>query len=206
MVKLEARVVLLKNLNSKLVNGLCGTVKSFIDGFPCVHFDNGEVEVIRQELFTVERESVVIASRKQIPLDLAYAMTIHNSQGMSFDFLEVDVTQVFEPGQAYVAVSRARTVQGLRITGCRERLPAVPQLVKEFYSSGVVNASEFEVDDMLMSSKKQDTITMPIISVDECVPVPSAAKESQPFMIMEKFSGNELPEGAMDSIHRRVKK
>ena len=103
MVKLEARVVILKNFNPKLVNGLCGTVKSFIDGFACVYFDNGEVEVIQQELFTVERESVVIASRKQIPLHLAYAMTIHKSQGMSFDFLEVDVTQVFKPGQAYVA-------------------------------------------------------------------------------------------------------
>ena len=42
---------------------------------------------------------------------------------MSFDFLEVDLSSVFEPGQAYVAVLRARTVEGLRIRACREILP-----------------------------------------------------------------------------------
>ena len=98
VVKLKARVVLLNNLNAKLVNGLCGIINSFIDGFPCILFDNGEVEVIGEELFTVERNGIVVASRKQIPLDLAYAMTIHKSQGMSFYFLEVDLSKVFEPG------------------------------------------------------------------------------------------------------------
>ena len=125
VVKLNARVVLLKNLNNELVNGLCGTISSFI-GLPCVSFDNGIVQVIKQELFTVEVDGIVVASSKQIPLDLAYAITIHNSQGMSFDFLEVDLSCVFEPGQAYVAVSRARTVKRLRIRACREILPQIP--------------------------------------------------------------------------------
>ena len=206
MVKLNARVVLLKNLNTKLVNGLCGTINSFIDGFPCVLFDNGEVEVIREKLFVVEREGIVVASRKQVPLHLAYAITIHKSQGMSFDFLEVDLSRVFEPGQAYVAVSRARTFAGLRIIACRERLPPVCQVVKDFYSSGIVDASKLNVDDVLMCTKKQDTTTLPIIRVDECVPVPSTATESLQFVINQQFSQNKLPTGAMNSIHRRVQK
>ena len=132
VVKLNSRVVLLKNLNNELVNGLCGTISSFKDGLPCVSFDNGIVQVIKEELFTVEVDGIVVASKKQIPLDLAYAITLHKNQGMSFDFLEVDLSSVFEPGQAYVAVSRARTVKGLRIRACREILP---QIVEDFYSS-----------------------------------------------------------------------
>ena len=109
-VKLNARVVLLKYLRNGLVNGLCGTIHSFIDGFPYVVFDNGSCKLIREELFTVEEECTVVATRKQIPLDLSYAMTIHKSQGMAFPLLYVDLSAVFEAGQSYVAVSRATTI------------------------------------------------------------------------------------------------
>jgi ATP-dependent DNA helicase PIF1 len=63
-----------------------------------------QVEVVREEMFLVENEGIVMATRKQIPLDLAYALTVHKSQGMSFDFVAVDLFRVFEAGQAYVAV------------------------------------------------------------------------------------------------------
>ena len=173
VVKLNARVVLLKNLNNELVNGLCGTISSFMDGLPCVSFDNGIVQVIKQELFTVEVDGIVVASRKQVPLDLAYAITIHKSQGMSFDFLEVDLSSVFEPGQAYVAVSRARTVEGLRIRACREILPQIPQIVVDFYSSCIVKATELILEDVLMSQKKRDTTFLPKIDVNKCTLFPA---------------------------------
>ena len=202
VVKLNARVVLLKNLNNELGNGLCGTIRSFVDGFPCVFFDNGKVQVIKEELFTVEVDGIVVASRKQIPLDLAYAMTIHKSQGMSFDFLEVDLSSVFEPGQAHVAVSRAKTVEGLRIKACRDILPPVPQIVEDFYSGSIVKATEFIVEDILMAKKKCDTITLPKIDVNKCISVPSMVTEPQQFVVMQALP-LDLPKDVVDNINVR---
>jgi hypothetical protein len=70
---------------------------------------------------------------------------------------------------------RARTVAGLSITACPERLPPVCQLVDKFYLSDIVKASNLNVDDILMYRKKQDTTTLPIITVDKCLSVPSTA-------------------------------
>ena len=166
IVKLKARVVLLKNLRLELVNGLCGTIHSFVDDFPLVIFDNGQRELIREELFTVERDGNAVATRKQIPLDLAYAMTIHKSQGMSFPLLDVDLSSVFEAGQAYVAVSRAMTIDGLKISSYRQKMPQVCQLVVNFYANCVVMASNLNVDEVFQSEKKRDVTTLPLINID----------------------------------------
>lgn len=90
ILKVNARVVLLKNLNERLVNGIRGTIIGFTEYFPCLKFDNGDVQLIREEVFVIEsQDGIVNATRKQIPLDLAYALTIHKSQGMAFDHVEI---------------------------------------------------------------------------------------------------------------------
>ena len=89
VLKVGARVVLLKNLDKSLVNGLRGTVIGISDGYPRVRFDNNRVHVVQMTQFLVQEGNVVVGTRKQLPLDLCYGMTIHKSQSMSFPYVEV---------------------------------------------------------------------------------------------------------------------
>lgn len=58
-----------------------------------------------------------LLSRTQIPLTAAWAMTVHKAQGMTFSRVIVDLKHTFEPGQDYVALSRAETLRGLKVEG-----------------------------------------------------------------------------------------
>ncbi|KAL3665744.1 hypothetical protein V7S43_019058 [Phytophthora oleae] len=118
-LKMNARVLLIKTLNAArgLVNGSRGIVEGFTpqSNLPIVRFSNGVTEVVRQEEFSVSVADVVLASRRQLPLALAWAISIHKSQGLSFDAAVLDLSRVFEFGQAYVALSRVRSLEGLRL-------------------------------------------------------------------------------------------
>ncbi|KAG1710194.1 hypothetical protein DVH05_028623 [Phytophthora capsici] len=118
-LKMNARVLLIKTLNAArgLVNGSRGIVEGFTpqSNLPIVRFSNGVTEVVGQEEFSVSVADVVLASRRQLPLALAWAISIHKSQGLSFDAAVLDLSRVFEFGQAYVALSRVRSLEGLRL-------------------------------------------------------------------------------------------
>jgi ATP-dependent DNA helicase PIF1 len=67
--------------------------------------------------FEVERDGKVVARRTQVPLVLAWAFTVHKAQGMTLDYVDVDLTRAFDDGQAYVALSRARDWTRMRVVG-----------------------------------------------------------------------------------------
>lgn len=90
-----------------------------------VKFSNGTKRVIGPDCTVNETgkkgpKFYAMFSRTQIPLAPGWAMTIHKSQGMSLDRLIVNLGSVFEKGQAYVALSRARSLEGLEIEGATE--------------------------------------------------------------------------------------
>ncbi len=107
----------------KFVNGTLGTVVRFQKGtgYPVVRVRAGAEIAAEPMEWKIEDQGDVLASVEQIPLRLAWAMTIHKSQGMSLDCALMDLGSAFEYGQGYVALSRVRRLSGLFLVACNER-------------------------------------------------------------------------------------
>lgn len=132
-----AQVILLKNLDlsNGLVNGSRGIVLSFIDDFPKVKFLNGMEIVITPELWEIKENDKVVMYIEQIPLKVAYALSIHRGQGCTLDYVQVDLSNIFEYGQGYVALSRVKNLSGLSIIDIiYEKIKAHPIAV-EYYKN-----------------------------------------------------------------------
>ncbi|OGI61551.1 hypothetical protein A2645_00800 [Candidatus Nomurabacteria bacterium RIFCSPHIGHO2_01_FULL_39_9] len=128
VLKIGAAVMFTKN-NSKegFVNGTLGVVVGFEKGnnFPIIKTkDNREITVLPME-FTIEDAGKALAALIQMPLRLAWAITIHKSQGMSLDGAAMDLSKVFEYGAGYVALSRVRRLSGLHLLGWNDRAAKV---------------------------------------------------------------------------------
>ncbi|OQU97533.1 hypothetical protein CLAIMM_03455 [Cladophialophora immunda] len=190
-LKKGAQVMLIKNIDTQLVNGSLGIVQSFMDEgtfftykddeptFLLAHEpddedDNGEIKAAREKIRearlknsttggeprrlwpmvrfnlpdgtsrsmlcspdewkTEAQNGEVLVKRVQVPLILAWALSIHKAQGQTLSRVKVDLGKVFEKGQAYVALSRARTKEGLQVLRFDERKVMVHQKVLHFYS------------------------------------------------------------------------
>jgi len=141
-LKVGAQVMLLKHISGTLVNGSRGVIDHFAEGIdgdliPVVCFLSGEVCQVDRDTDTKDLIGGQRFSRYQVPLRLSWAITIHKSQGMTIDYLEVDLKNVFEAGQAYVALSRARTLEGLRVLSYDPRKFWTSSKVDEFYRTRV---------------------------------------------------------------------
>jgi ATP-dependent DNA helicase PIF1 len=116
-LKIGAQVMLLYNLNTEigLINGSRGIVVNFNEhDAPIVQFKN-ILTTINIHTWEIKRDEILIGKIRQIPLRLAWALTIHKSQGCTLDCAEIDLKDVFEYGQAYVALSRVKDLSGLTI-------------------------------------------------------------------------------------------
>lgn len=133
-----AQVMLLKNLNivAGLVNGARGAVIGWSNnGNPIVKFMNGTSHEVKMEKWIVKSGGGNQITRSQIPLRLAWAFSIHKSQGMTLDCVEVSLSKVFECGQAYVALSRAKNLKSLRILDFVSTCVRADQKVIKFYQN-----------------------------------------------------------------------
>eukprot|EP00039_Didymoeca_costata_P007740 m.103276 g.103276 ORF g.103276 m.103276 type:complete len:138 (+) comp13805_c0_seq2:256-669(+) len=121
---------------TRLLSGSLGIIDSFTSsGVPVVKFANGVKESIHFETWRVSLGVHRSVTRQQLPLQLAWAVSIHKSQGMSLDAVEIDLGHVFEYGQAYVALSRARSIQGLRVKRFQASCVKAHPQVLEFYKN-----------------------------------------------------------------------
>lgn len=121
-LKVGVPVLLTRNdIDKRYVNGSQGIITALLKYSVKVLLKNGlEVEVEQGVWERAEgygNNKKVIASIAQVPLKLAYAITTHKSQGMTLDEAVIDVSKAFAPGQAYVAVSRLRSLDGVHFQG-----------------------------------------------------------------------------------------
>jgi ATP-dependent DNA helicase PIF1 len=134
-LKKGAQVMCIANVDmdiAKICNGSVGVIIDFVSTYPLVKFNNGAERIMTRHCWPSENiEGLSIA---QVPLILAWAVTIHKSQGATLELMEIDVgSDVFEYGQTYVGLSRARSIEGLYIKSFVPEKIKVNPKVQAFY-------------------------------------------------------------------------
>jgi ATP-dependent DNA helicase PIF1 len=131
-LKKNAVVMFVKNnFEEGYVNGTLGKVVAFENNVPIVETHSGKKIHVTHATWEIEDDGKIIASAEQLPLRLAWAITVHKSQGMSLDAAEIDLSKSFVPGQGYVALSRVKNLEGLTLLGINNMALSIDPYVLE---------------------------------------------------------------------------
>lgn len=143
VLKKGARVMFLKNnFEVGYVNGTQGNVVSFdSEGLPIVKTISGKNITAKLAGWTVDEEGKILARVNQLPLRLAWAITVHKSQGMNLDTAEIDLSKCFVEGMGYVALSRLRSLDGLKLVAINDM-------------AFCINKEAFTIDEQLRNDSK----------------------------------------------------
>lgn len=119
------------NFEQGYVNGTLGKVVGFNNGKPMVKTAKGDIIMVEPGNWIIEEKGMIKAMITQMPLRLAWAVTVHKSQGMSLDAAEIDLSRAFTPGMGYVALSRVRKLAGIKLLGINDMAFKVNQDIIE---------------------------------------------------------------------------
>ncbi|MDZ4663063.1 MAG: AAA family ATPase [Pseudomonadota bacterium] len=136
-VKTNALVMLRQNdPKQRWVNGSTGYIRQISKIEISIELLNGRMIKIEPASFSLlDAEGIPVAAVTNFPISLAYAATIHKAQGMTLDRLMVNLNALWEPGQAYVALSRVIDPVHLRIEAWQEKSIKADPIVEKFYQS-----------------------------------------------------------------------
>ncbi len=153
VLKIGAIVMFVKNNYDKgYVNGTLGEVIGFDESqYPIVKTVGGKKIIADPVNWAIEDEGTVKAQITQVPLRLAWAITVHKSQGMSLDAALIDLSKSFVEGMGYVALSRVRDLSGLKLVGINQMALKVNQEV-------------LALDEILKNKSEKDRIMLASLS------------------------------------------
>jgi len=202
-LKKNAVVMFVKNNFEKgYVNGTLGKVVDFEfsdeynDEIPVVETTNGERIFAEPESWRIEEEGKTKAEISQIPLRLAWAITVHKSQGMSLDAAEMDLSKAFVAGQGYVALSRVRTLSGLKLMGLNDVALKVDEEILEFdgelirdSKKAVKELKDFDKDK---KKKKHEEFLTSVAPTQEEKEEKLSTYEKTRLLLAEEFTVDEI--------------
>jgi hypothetical protein len=146
LLKKGALVMCIKNSSDKkYVNGSLGVVNGFDEDthYPIVELRSGRTILLSPETWELRDGTKKRASISQLPLRLAWAITVHKSQGMTLDAARIDLRKAFVEGMGYVALSRVKRLDALSLLGINRMALQVSR-------------DALEINELLLARSKQD--------------------------------------------------
>ncbi|MEI7620591.1 MAG: PIF1 family DEAD/DEAH box helicase [Candidatus Falkowbacteria bacterium] len=141
------------------VNGTTGTVIGFDENdFPIVRLSSGNEILVVPDSWTIDDEHQILAKITQIPLRLAWAITVHKSQGMTLETAEIDLSRSFGYGMGYVALSRLTSLEGLYLLGINDMAYKLDPQVFAYDKELLMMSEQAREDVSKKTYKKQGTL------------------------------------------------
>jgi len=158
ILKKGALVMFIKNnFEEGYVNGTLGIVVDFNDeGLPVVKTNRNRIIHVTYKSWVIEDDGKIIAEITQLPLRLAWAITVHKSQGMTLDAAEVDLSKSFVEGMGYVALSRLCSLSGLKLMGLNNMALRINKTVLEMDKEFIKMSADVCLDLNKLSVREKE--------------------------------------------------